>query len=259
MGELATCLSSVRGQIEAVVNRRDDLQRQLADVAREHDRLTAAVSVLQEHLETGSPLLSDVSEDPPPLTDQILDELPGSTGKTRATFQRDFRPRGMNENTVDSALARLRKSGALVKRGKYYFRSAPASASPSVASSPDLAPGASDGDPHPADVGRVARDAPSGAAGPLPPGPVLEPPPAAALVASPVAVDDTPFTVRVYERIVATGGSTRGELARHFGVPGKPIDDVLRAFKRRGKVQRRGDGVWVVRPSDASSAPADAV
>ena len=256
MGELATYLSSVRDRLAVVVQRRDDLQRRLAEVTHDHDRLVAVVSLLQEDLENEAFSPSDVPEDPPPLAVQILAELPGSAGKTRADFQRVFRRRGVNANTVDSALDRLRKRRELVKRGKYYFRSAQASASPSSASSSDLAAAASGPDPDPAGPGRVAGDAPSGKARSRPPGAASAALSSAAPDPSLLPVDERPLTLRIHERVAASGGCTRAALVRHFRVPGKAVDDVLRAFKGRGRLERRADGVWVV---CGSNVPADDV
>ena len=259
MGELATYLSSLRERLAAIVERRDDLQRQLGEVTHEHDRLAAAISLLQEDLETKSPSLSDVPEDPPPLADQILADLPGSTGKTRAEIQGRFRPRGVNPNTLDSALDRLRKRGDVVKRGKYYFRSGHQGAAlPSSVSSPDPRPTASDRSPDAADAGRVPGDVHSGKAGSAPAGAALAPVPSAGPLSSPLPVDERPLTVRVYERIATSDGCTRGELVGHFGVKGKAIDDVLTGFKKRGRVERRPDGLYVVAGrSDAPSPSAD--
>ena len=254
MPELAAYLSSLRDRLAVVVKRRDDLQRQLGEIAHEHDRLAAGISLLEEDLETHSPSLSDVPEDPPPLADQILTALPGSTGKTRADLQRVFRPRGVNENTLDSALDRLRKRGDLVKRGKFYFRSPREEEPlPSSTSSPEPVPPASVRSPDAADVAPVLGDVPSGKAVSAPAGTALVPARSSVPLSSPLPADERPLTARVYERVATMGGCSRADLARYFGVKGKAIDDVLTAFKKRGQLERRPDGMYVV--VDGSAAP----
>lgn len=259
MNELANYLSSLRARLAGVVQRRDDLQHQLGEVTGLHDRLVAAISFLEADLETESVSLSDVPEDPPPLVDQILAALPGATGKTRADLQELFRCRDINENTLDSALERLRKRGGLVKRGKYYFRSPaqqdaalPASASPPTPAPADRESARSS---DAAGAGRVPGAVDSGEVDLALAGSASLSVPSDPALSYPAPVDKRAFTVRVYERIATLRGCTRADLVRCFGVEGKKVDDVLRAHRKRGRLKQRPDGMWVVNHGSDARVP----
>ena len=87
MADLASVLSSVHDQLEVLANRRGELQAQLAEVDREHGRLAAAISVMEEHLKKrpGSSATDRVAA-PGRLADQIFDELCGLAGQDPCRF-----------------------------------------------------------------------------------------------------------------------------------------------------------------------------
>ena len=86
---------------------------------REHARLAAAVEVMEEHSgEAARPSSSDGSADSQPLTERILAALVNGSAHRRADLVRMFRPHGLNENTVDSAVQRLKKRGVVRREGR---------------------------------------------------------------------------------------------------------------------------------------------
>ena len=122
---LEQVLSSVRAQLADLDRRRTELEAALEGVDREHARLTAAVSVLEEHLPSDAP--AQFTEggprsvpEPKPLTERILDALTNSSARTRLDLWNVFRPMGVNENTLDSALYRLKKRGSIEQRDKVF-------------------------------------------------------------------------------------------------------------------------------------------
>ena len=251
---LQTVLSSVRDQLAVVARRREDLDRQRVDLDREYARLAAAVSVMEEHAgAAGQPSSTDPLADPSSLTERILDALAGSSATSRADLLSLFRPLGVNDNTLDSAVYRLRKRGTIEKRGKYFFL-------PSVSS--DVPPGGSDLDRHRADPG------PAGADAALEPAPFVGGVPAlddrtrgtlADLPSAPA--DERPLTHRVREAVATLAGPTRAVLVRYFaaqGVKAASVDTAVSGLRKRGQLERRPDGAFVVFGSDAPSVPADA-
>ena len=264
MPDLDAVLSSVRDQLAVVARRRDDLDRQRAHLDSEYARLSTAVSVMEEHVgpaaqPSSTAALADRSS---PLSQRILDALAGSSATRRADLLTLFRPLGINENTLDSAIYRLRKRGAIQKRGKYLVPvlQTPPLVLPSVSS--DVSAGGSDrhgADPQHAGVEAGLEPGPfSGTV------PVLENrTPSTVPGPLPAPADEIPLTVRVQEAVATLEAPTRALLVQHFAAHGvKPaaVDVALAGLRKRGKLERRGaGGVLVVSASDAPSVPVDAV
>ena len=118
--DLGAVISSIRDRLAVVAGRREELERQCADVEREYARLAAAVSVFEEHAESPvQPSGSEAVAEPPPLTARVFDALLGSSANSRSDLLRVFRPLGVNENSLDSAIQRLKQRGTIQQRGKY--------------------------------------------------------------------------------------------------------------------------------------------
>ena len=241
MPDLAAVLSSVRAQLAVVDRRRVDLDRQRADVEREYDKLVAAVSVMEEHAALAArPASSAESADSPPLAERILDAVVKGTARNRRDLIRLFRPVGVNPNTLDSAILRLKKRGLLQRQGKHLVPVGQALAPASVGRSQETAAG-SDAGPT-----SVHQDPD--------PGPVPGPLPAPA--------DEIPLTVRVLEAVAALDACTRAVLVKHFashGVRPAAVDAALAGLRKRGKLERRAGGLLVVTGSDEQTVPLNAV
>ena len=259
MPDLATVLSSVRAQLAVVDRRRAELDRQRADLEREHARLSAALSVLEEHAGLADrSSSSDESADSPPLAERILDALAKGSARSRADLIKLFRPLGVNDNTLDSGILRLKKRRLIERQGKQLFPVAQPLEPASAGRSPETAVG-SDAGPSSADLLRLPVRDDSGQAGvlgaasvhqDLVPGPV------------PAPADEVPLTVRVLEAVPTLDACTRAVLVKHFaphGVRPAAVDAALAGLRKRGKLERRAGGVLVVSGSDAQSVPVDAV
>ena len=258
MPEFDTVLESVRTELAVVDRRLAEIERQRDEVLSHHARLTAALSVLEEHADPhADAALSSEVPDPPPLSARVLDAL-GSSARTRADLIRLFRPLRIPEATLDSALSRLRKRGLIQRRGRQIIPLVP---TPSSASSPSrvVASGGPDVDPRSADlepaalgtatVVRLVEHSP----GPIP---VPRPPPADE------AGDATSIRARVRDAVATSAASTRAALVKHLGAQGIPdvaVDSALSGLRKRGVLERRTDGVHVVvAGADATSPSPDA-
>ena len=234
--------SSVRSQIEVLDRRREELERQLADVDREHARLTAGLSVIEEHLSHALPSpSSEVSEETVPLAERVFDAVRAGASSRRALI-RIFEPQGVKPNTLDGTLFRLRKRGAIRRDGR---RLAPVVES--------LEPGSSDPSPGLArEISEVRASAEEdqrpGARRPVEPSPSAD-------------GDWVPLTTRVLEAVRTSTGVTRRALVRHFvaqGIKAGSVDTALAGLRKRGRLERRADGVLALASVDVSSAPAGA-
>ena len=254
MPEFDTVLASVRTELAVVDRRLAEIERQRDEVLSHHARLTAALSVLEEHADPhADAALSSEVPDPPPLSARVLDAL-GSSARTRAHLIRLFRPLGIPEATLDSTLSRLRKRGLIQRRGRQIIRLVP---TPSSASSPSrvVASGGPDVDPRSADSEPAALGTATVVrlVGPMP---VPRPAPADE------AGDATSIRARVRDAVATSAASTRAALVKHLGAQGIPdvaVDSALSGLRKRGVLERRADGVHVVvAGADATSPSPDA-
>ena len=268
MPDFHAVLSSVEDRLAAVARRREELERQCADVVREYDRLAGTVSTMKEHAAlAGQPSSAEASVDPP-VTGRVLDALVGSSANSRATLLRHFRPLGVKENTVDSAITRLKKRGAIRQRGKILLPTE-SSSPPSVAQSPQ--PSAVSGVVQErADRGavRVEADpvrAPRAAAVAIPDEDSADaaPAPRASTADRPSKRDaDRPsYRDQVLDAVVALGPAPRSALVEYLGPRGLlagRVDTALSGLTRLGRLERRPDGAYVVAVGrDAPSRPPD--
>ena len=258
--DLGDVISSIRDRLAVVAGRREELERQCADVEREYARLAAAVSVLEEHAAEPSvqPSGSEPAAEPPPLTARVFDALLGSSANTRSDLVRVFRPLGVNENSLDSAIQRLKQRGTIQQRGKYLV---PGVQTPVPASSP------SSDDAGGSDVDRRSSDPrPVGLAagpdqGPLP-GVVAasDQEPSGGASARRSSPRRIPLTVRVQEAVATSVACTRAALVKHFALQGtkeSAVDTALSGLRKRGKLVKRDRRLWVVSASDVPSPAAD--
>ena len=259
MPDLDAVLSSVRAQLALVDRRRVELDRQRADVERESAKLAAAVSVMEEHAALADrPSSSDESADSPPLADGILDAVVKGSARSRRDLIRLFRPLGVNTNTLDSAILRLKKRGLLQGPGKRLVPVGQPLAPTSAGRSQETAAG-SDAGPSSADLLPLPVRDDSGQAGVLGAASVHQDPDPGPL---PDPADEIPLTVRVLEAVATLGACTRAVLVKHFashGVRPAALDTALAGLRRRGKLEWRAGGVMVVSGSDAQSLPVDTV
>ena len=118
MSDLEAGLASVRGELEALARRREELDRQRAALERQHDELSAAVRVM-ERLSARTPRLSpaDDSAAEVPLSECVLNALADGGAATRADLVRRFCPE-VNSNTLDSAVRRLVRRGSIRRDGR---------------------------------------------------------------------------------------------------------------------------------------------
>ena len=247
MPDFLAVLSSVEDRLAVVARRREELERQCADVAREHDRLAATVSVMKEHAGlVGQPSAAESSPDPP-VTDRVLDAIVGSSADSRASLLQLFRPLGVNENSIDSAIKRLKKRGIIQQRGKALVPVESPSSASVAQPSPESAP---------SDVGQgpaVRVAAPLEAEGhATSPGAVMDPAgdsgdAAAASRAS--SADRSSKRAQVLDAVVALDSATRPAIVAHLaprGITGANVDSALKGLRRVGKLKRRAGGVYVV-------------
>ena len=117
MSDLVRFVASLRQELADLDRRRAELGAALAEVERRHAQVTAAVGVYDEaHSKTAQ---ADSSRPPKrkpgPLSDHVLETLV-SGPKTRQELRALHCPPA-NENTLDSALSRLKSRGAVRKEG----------------------------------------------------------------------------------------------------------------------------------------------
>ena len=258
--DLGAVISSIRDRLAVVAGRREELERQCADVEREYARLAAAVSVFEEHAESPvQPSGSEAVAEPPPLTARVFDALLGSSANSRSDLLRLFRPLGVNENSLDSAIQRLKQRGTIQQRGKYLVPGIQTPVPASSPPSPDDAGGSDvdrrSPDPHPVGV-EAGPDQ-----GPLP-GVVAvsEQEPRGRVSAQRSSPGRIPLTVRVQEAVATSVACTRGALVKHFALQGikeSAVDTALSGLRKRGKLEKRDRRLWVVSGSDVPSPAAD--
>ena len=258
--DLGAVISSIRDRLAVVAGRREELERQCADVEREYARLAAAVSVFEEHAESPvQPSGSEAVAEPPPLTARVFDALLGSSANSRSDLLRVFRPLGVNENSLDSAIQRLKQRGTIQQRGKYLVPGIQTPVPASSPPSPDDA-GGSDVDRRSSDPRPVGVEA-SPDQGPLP-GVVAvsEQEPRGRASAQRSSPRRIPLTVRVQEAVATSVACTRGALVKYFvlqGIKESAVDTALSGLRKRGKLVKRDRRLWVVSASDVPSPAAD--
>ena len=243
MADLQAVLLSVRESLVELARRRETLQHQLAAVERDHARLSAAVSVIEEHAGAVSRPSSADPMAEPRLTDRILEAL-HSSARSRADLLRLFA--GVNSNTLDSAVRRLVQRGLVQRQGRRFV---PVAGSMSVSAGV----GGSEVDQPRAESGAVpvvAGQVPVSVSAAVP---VVEDVSGGmAAVPVPRRVDDVPLTVRVREAVATPVATTRAALVEHFaarGIKASAVDTAVAGLRRRGRLERRAGGVLVV-PED---------
>ena len=253
MQDFQTVLASVRDQLAFVDRRLAELDAQRGDLERERARLATAVAVMEEHARssgTGVP----PGPDEPPLTARILDAVAGSSARTRADLLRIFGPLGVNPNTLDSAISRLTRRGALQRRGKHLFPSAESSLEASSASSPGIPPSGNAGGTQSGLVlsatDTVDRDRDVAGSAPVA-GPGVE---------APSAGDSSvPKVAQVRQAVASLPRPTRAALVKFLGSRGltpSAVDHALFGLRQKQQIERGPDGVYViVRADDLVSGP----
>lgn len=118
MSDLVRFVASLRQELADLDRRRAELEAALAEVERRHAQVTAAVGVYDEaHSKTAQADSSrPPKRKPAPLSDRVLETLVSSGPKTRQELRALHCPPA-NENTLDSALSRLKARGAVRKEG----------------------------------------------------------------------------------------------------------------------------------------------
>ena len=246
MPDFQTVLASVRDQLAFVDRRLAELDAQRGDLQSERGRLATAVAVMEEHARSSG---SGVPQGPeePPLAARILDAVGGSSGRTRADLLRVFGPLGVNQNTLDSAIARLVRRGALQRRGKHLFPSAESSPEASSASSPPIVPGGAAGGPQSGLVlsgtETVDRDV-AGSATVAGPG-----------AEAPSAGDSSalPKVAQVRQAVASLPRPTRAALVKFLGSRGLTplaVDHALFGLRKQQQIERGPDGVYVIVGAD---------
>lgn len=137
MPDFRTVLASIREDLAVVERRRADLEREREAVEADYVRLSAALSVLEERLQPAGPVSgTDAQADSPSVTDRVFDAIADSSARTRGELLRKFKPLGVKENSIDSALTRLKRRKLIVKQGRWFVPvDPPPSTAPGAASS----------------------------------------------------------------------------------------------------------------------------
>lgn len=242
MSDLEAALASVRGELETLDRRREDLDRERQALERKHAELSAAVRVMERHASrTAPPSSRDDSRAEVPLTQRVLNAIVDDGVATRADLLRGFRP-GVNANSVDSAVLRLIKRGAIRREGRRLVAvvgsAEPGSVDPSPASPSETS-----------EVPVSAEEDRPGTGGPV-------------QLPSSADGDRIPLTTRVLEAVASSTAVTRRALVQHFraqGVKEAAVDTALAGLRKRRKLARRVGGVLAVPDSDVPSALAGAV
>ena len=160
MSDLARFVSSLREELADLERRRAELEAALAEVERRHAHVAAAVGVYDEaHSKT---VQADSPRSPKrkqaPLSDHVLETLVSSGPKTRQELRALHCPPA-NENTLDSALSRLKARGAIRKEGDLFVL-VDSSTQPPTSRSPSGAGAAVDQRGQQPVAGRVAQSVP---------------------------------------------------------------------------------------------------
>ena len=257
MPQFDTVLASVREKLAVLDRRLAEIERQRGDVLSQHARLTAALSVLEEHADPSDDAdPSSEVPDPPSLSARVLDAL-RSSARTRADLLGLFRPSGIPEATLDSALSRLKKRGLIDRRGRQIISLVP---TPSAASSPSgvVASGGLDVGPRGASLEPAIVDTETvSPPGERSPGPV----PVERHAPADQVGEATSIRARVRDAVATSAASTRAALVKHLGAQGiraGAVDNALSGLKRRGVLKRRKDGVHVVVPGADVATPSAA-
>lgn len=259
MPDLGSVLARVENEVAVVTRRCEELDRERAVLDRQRVRLVAAVEVMKEHAgEAVPPSASGEPADPQPLTERILAALVDGAAHRRTDLLRMFRPLGLNENTIDSAVHRLKKRGVVRREGRRLVPVLQPSAPASAAESSRASSAESDRDRSQDDLAPVAVDLALGRA--AVPGAVSVPD-GSSVGSAPAPTDQAPLTVRVREAVATSLATTRATLVRHFAaqeVKDSAVDAALAGLRKRGRLERRAGGVLAVPRADVLSVPADA-
>lgn len=255
MTDFQSVIESIRRRLEGVAGRLEALDRERADLQRESARLASTIEVLEQLAgQAAPPSSSDGSADPQPLTERVLAALVSGSARGRADLVRKFQPLGVNPNTVDSAVLRLRKRGVVRREGRRLVPVVQPSVPASPAESPRASSVGSEAHSPQGDLAPVAVDLDPGRAG-LPG--TVSVPEDSSLGVAPAPADRVPLTVRVLEAVATSLLTTRADLVRRLGAQGvepSAVDAALAGLRRRGKLQRGPDGVLAV-VGDADAVP----
>ena len=138
MPDFGEILSAVRDQLQGVARRRADIQGQLAEIEREYLRLSSAVSVMEEHAQSGAPAPGgDGVANPLSVTERVFDAIAGGLARTRGELLRKLVPLDIKSNSVDSALTRLKRQSRITKQGRWFVALDPPPPPVAVAPSPE--------------------------------------------------------------------------------------------------------------------------
>ena len=255
MPDTNVILSSLRDELATVDRRRAELRRELEGLDREHDRFATTISVLEERVGVAAASESVDSSESVPLADRIVDAL-GSTGLRRADMLRIFTAQGFTASSIDSAVNRLKRRGAIKRQGRRVLRAVPLSGVAEPVASASAAAGVSDPDAGPslgpALVGEPGDlSASGGVSGSVPAAGVSD--------GAVDAVDDRPLTQRVFEAVEA-GVDTRKELLKYFAhrnVTESSVDNAVSGLRRRGVLDRLAGGKLAVATRGESSQPVE--
>ena len=253
MPDVAVVLSRVRENLVAVSRRREELQRELDGLDREHERLAVAVEVMEHHAgHTAVPSSSDDSAAVPRLTERILDALVDGSARRRGDLVRLFQQQGVNRNTVGSAIRRLVQKGLVRREGRQLV----------VVSGSASAAGASGRDQRQADSALVAVESAPVANGGSSSDAGREVAVGGAELVSPPNPVDGFLTDRVHEVVAKSVATTRKALIRHFarqGVTESAVDNAIRGLRRTDRLGRKPNREYFAVGSDVPSADVEAV
>ena len=254
MPDFQTVFASVRDQLAFVDRRLAEIDAQRAELQSERARLATAVAVMEEHAGSSGPGVSRGLEQPS-LAAQILDAVVGSSARTRADLLGIFGPRGVNPNTLDSAIARLVKRGALRRRGKQLLPLVDPSSEASTASSRGVSPGGLAGDCPTAPVLPATETVDQDARGSET---------VAGLGAEAPRADDSsavPKVVQVRQAVASLPRPTRAALVQSLasrGLTPPAVDHALFGLRKQKQIARGRDGVYVIVGADDPSSRTDA-
>lgn len=261
MPDFQVVLASVRDQLAFVDRRLAEVDAQRGELQSERDRLATAVAVMEEHARSSGSSVSTGLEEPP-LAARILDAVAGSSARSRADLLRLFGPLGVNPNTLDSAIARLVKRGALQRRGKHLLPLVEPSPEASPASSPGISPGGPPADRQSELVLPGTETADQAAPGSAAVAGPAEPLSARSSSAASSPAGAVPKVVQVRQAVASLPRPTRAALVKSLGPEGLTagaVDHALSGLRKQKQIERRPDGVYVIvggdDPSSRSEAP----
>lgn len=249
MPDFDPALLAVRGELDAVEGRLAELDAQRERLVGERAELAAAVRAIERCAERDR---RSASAGPPsgaaPVAERVLASVEGQGFATRAILLSEFRPSGITEDAVDSAIRRLIDRGALRRDGR---RLLPVAGASPVAPDDLAARARAAGESEPA----ASSDVPPDAAGSDRASAEAGKRPVTAVPrrdSGGADADGRPRTEKIlkYMEASASGGCFRSDLLRHFcagGFTAAQFRSALHSLTRDGRLVRSGDsGDWLV-------------